>query len=77
MIKIDKGVPMPTGATGRPPNRYPWVGMEIGDSFFVPGRKAATMGGTLASAKKTHGYICRCRTVTEDGVAGVRVWRVA
>lgn len=69
MFKIDKNIPLPKSR-----NNYPLGDMEIGDSFFIPGATPARMGSAFANykPKKFSG-----RTVTEDGVKGCRVWRVA
>jgi hypothetical protein len=67
-ITIDKGVPMPVGSA----TKYPWLQMEIGDSFFT-NVSTSTMGaGHSARAKKDgHKYVTR-----KEGT-GCRVWRVA
>lgn len=72
MIQIDKNVPM-TGKTGAP-SKYPYAVMEIGDSFFVPGKKGVgqVFNPATVSPKKFTGRVC-----AESGVSGVRIWRVA
>lgn len=53
--------------------KYPLKDMEIGDSFFAPGRKSNSVSASIARAypkKFTR------REVTENGVVGVRVWRI-
>lgn len=59
--------------------------MQPGDSFFVPGAKAAptdkregcTLHFSAFGAKKRHpGTEWTIRAVTENGVNGARVWRV-
>ena len=65
--------------------KYPWEGMEVGDSFFVPqdGRGRTPLVSNLCSCAK--GYAKRVgegvdfvtRYVKEKGHGeGVRVWRV-
>lgn len=74
MIKIDKGVPIPPhGNAGS--KKYPILSMEVGDSFFAPGKKP-TANMAMSKARKTLGYRFSQRAVVENGVAGVRVWRV-
>ncbi len=74
-IKIDKNIPAPTTGAGAPP-KYPFGEMEIGDSFFI----ANATGNALISASKNwrkNGEKYTSRTVTEDGVPGCRIWRIA
>lgn len=68
-IKIDKGIPAPDRSRAK----YPLAAMELGDSFFVPGKTAALVGASFArhAPKKF-----AARGVTENGVKGVRVWRI-
>lgn len=67
-IKIEKGIPMPArrGTTG-----VAWGAMEIGDSAFIPRTNVYYAG------RGRNGFKFRSRTVTENGVKGVRVWRIA
>ena len=74
-IEIESNVPIPESTSGRR-LKYPFESLEVGDSFFVEGKEPAQVSGSKKhfSAKLGHRYICR--TVTEDGVKGVRLWRV-
>ena len=76
-IKIDKDVPCPPKQRGggRPP-QYPFAELEVGDSFFAPGTTTKTFGGTVSNTRRRLGITLVTRTVEEDGVSGVRVWRV-
>ena len=70
-IKIEKGIPLPASGKGAP--KYPYVGCEVGDSFFVPGKKPVHMSGHCSSVRRRYPerkYISR----TVPG--GVRVWRI-
>lgn len=71
---VDDHIPMPNNAGGRV--RYPWKQMGIGQSFFVPNIPESTRRG-LPSAARYSGIKVVTRNVTENGVPGVRVWRVA
>lgn len=71
-IKIDKNVPMPKEKRGKPCG-YPWRQMEIGDSFFVSEKGYSG----FHTWTKRLGIKISIRKVTENGVTGVRVWRVA
>jgi hypothetical protein len=74
-FEIDKNVPLPPNAGKPGGGKYPWASMEIGDSFFAPGK----VGARVATAGKRGGGQSKftIRTVTENGVRGVRVWRIA
>lgn len=75
MIKIDKGVPMPE--TRGKPNTYPIRELEVGDSFFAPGKIRTGMTGTMRLIRLETGRTFTTRSVTEDGIAGIRVWRLS
>jgi hypothetical protein len=70
MFKIEKGVPIPAKRTNRATG-YPWGQMEVGDSFYAPGKRSADFSAYRAAALK-HGIRY---TVRKEG-DGVRVWRV-
>jgi len=82
-VKIDKGVPMPTPITNA---IWPWKEMEPGDSFFAAGYVQSTKQRTEPKEKLMNpwtmgprivpGSTWAGRLVTENGVRGVRVWRV-
>lgn len=80
-IKIDTDVPLPDAYQSR--SKFPWKDMQPGHSFFAPGYKLANMPGeekqfTISHAKlAVPGSKWAARTVEENGVRGVRVWRVA
>lgn len=75
---VQHGIPLP-----RPLFRakYPFAIMEVGDSFFAPCKRRVNgqESVTVAARKfaKSKGMRFASRTLTEDGVRGVRVWRVA
>ena len=73
-LKIDKGVPIPTHTrTGW----SQWRQLEPGDSVFVPWRRQTSLSSTLCSkSMRRDGYRFITRTCTEDGVKGVRGWRI-
>lgn len=72
-IKIDKGIPLPKQVRT---SKYPFADLGVGDSFFVPGVKAASLGNAAKHHAARTGHSYRSRTVTEDGVLGARIWRV-
>ena len=69
----------------KPPAReakYPWAYMSPGDSFFAPEHTTACGTGwpriaTAYGRKCVPGSVWRIRTVVEDGIQGVRVWRIS
>jgi hypothetical protein len=77
-FKLDDNVPIPETSRGERPSKYPWDTMNVGQSFFVPGAKQSTFNTlTAGRTKKYNGerkFISKA--VTEDGVEGVRVWRI-
>lgn len=55
---------------------FPFQGMDVGDSFFVPTLKPAGAIYTIESlAKDVHAHV-QARPAIKDGYLGVRVWRV-
>lgn len=72
-IKIDKNVALPTSGANA---KYPFADLSIGDSFFAPGRTSAQISPCTAHAQRERGGKFTARTVTENGVKGVRVWRI-
>lgn len=77
MIQIDSDIPMPffQGKSGRP-ETYPWGKLEVGQSFFVPNGNDRWFRSSCGAAGKRYGWQFRVRAWTENGVEGVRVWRV-
>ena len=75
MFKIDKNVPISRSSFGR---KYPLSDLQPGESFFVPlteGHQQYIQSRAWAYGKK-HGLKFTCSLVTEDGVRGIRVWRL-
>ena len=76
-IKIETGIPIPKQ---KGTSKYPFQSMKIGDSFFVPNIHVSALSGSMINARNSMNapkakWITR--TVTENGVKGVRVWRIA
>lgn len=55
---------------------FPFAGMSIGDSFFIPTLRTAYMTYVIENSAKKEGMAMRVYTVTEDGLLGVRAWRI-
>ena len=69
-IAITKGLPAPRGRRAK----YPFRDMQVGDSFFAPG---SSVIGIHGCARRHRPMRFTCRSVVEDGVAGIRVWRIS
>lgn len=75
---VEKGVPIPSRRNIGRPSIYPWASMQVGDSFFAPiGKGKAGVAKGSYNAQKLHGIKLTTRSVTENGRAGVRIWRTA
>lgn len=72
-FEIDDDVPLSSAHR----RKYPYRDLRIGQSFFVPDATHQLISGSMHPAKKRLGRKFTARTVTENGVKGVRVWRVA
>ncbi|MEI2419605.1 hypothetical protein V6O07_04980 [Arthrospira platensis SPKY2] len=75
MFTIEKNVPL-VAVGNRRTSKYPYAQLDVGDSFFVPGTTTKSLGSAAANAAKKLGVVFATRTVTENGVTGVRIWRV-
>lgn len=79
-IKVESGIPMPAHNSRQ--GKYPWRAMAVGDSFFVPigghhgVNSAASISHGVSYMRKRYSLHFLYRTVIEDGIKGVRVWRV-
>jgi hypothetical protein len=73
-FKIDRGMPAPPPNRGRR-NKYPTDELDVGDSFFVPGKVHSQLSGVKANAKRK-GINLVLRRDKVDGIVGVRVFRV-
>lgn len=55
---------------------FPYSGMDIGDSFFIPTMKPAYMGYIIDTTAKNYGIRMKTFPVYHDGCIGVRAWRI-
>lgn len=55
---------------------FPFEGMSVGDSFFVPTLKPAEMIYIVDTRSKVAKVKVKAYTSLKDGNLGVRVWRV-
>lgn len=69
-IKIEKDIPLPAmGINGKPPCKYPWREMAVGDSFFVVGKWKKSLAGMGSQRHAPKRFVSR----RENG--GYRIWR--
>lgn len=73
-MEIEKGILIPKSGYGRPTSAI-WSKMEVGDSVFFEGRRSNNIGN-LTRVERSKGKRFTCRTLVENGVSGVRVWRI-
>ena len=71
MLAIDDNIPIPEKRT----HKYPFGNMKVGQSFFAPNIGRDYPLSSLGN-KRFHPKKFRQSTVTENGVTGLRVWRI-
>ena len=55
---------------------FPFQGMDIGDSFFIPTLRFAEMIYAITTGAKRAKIRVKVFVTTKDGHIGVRAWRV-
>ena len=75
MIRIEKGLPIPEDVRL---GGYPFKDMKVGDSFALPRAKKSALYAAVHHFKKKSGSKAKftIRSVIEDGIDMVRVWRL-
>lgn len=77
--RIDKGIPLPPDgrSSGKRNGQNVFMHMDVGDSVFVPAAEFLQRGHSLSAyaSYKMSVQFTR-RAACENGVEGVRVWRV-
>jgi hypothetical protein len=56
---------------------FPYLTMEVGDSFFMPTVRPAYGHYIIDVTSKRVDVVMKTHTVIEDNVLGVRAWRVS
>lgn len=56
---------------------FPFPGMEVGDSFFIPTVRPAALIYVIDSRAKAYGIKVKSYTTSKEGHLGVRVWRIS
>ena len=74
-IAIDNDIPIPEV---KHRIRYPFEQMQVGQSFFVPEPRSKTVRSSVGHYQRRSDSTAEfiTRTLTENGVKGIRVWRV-
>lgn len=55
---------------------FPFNGMDVGESFFIPTLRPANMIYVVDTRAKAAGIKVRAFVTTHDSCLGVRVWRI-
>lgn len=55
---------------------FPFEGMSVGDSFFIPTLKTSAMIYAIESGAKRVGIKVKTFVTMKDGCLGVRTWRI-
>jgi len=77
MMDIQKNIAIPTVSRASTSKiRDDLSKLEAGDSFFLAAKTTNQAHSTFSPVAKTLGFKLTVRSVEEDGVCGVRVWRV-
>jgi len=63
--------------TGEPVWLFPFSGMGVGDSFFIPTLRPAAMIFAVSEEAKQAKVKIKVFTVKYEGYLGIRVWRVS
>jgi hypothetical protein len=76
-IEIEKGIPIPTPRKNLA-EQYPLMDLKPGDSFFFAAspKEALNRRMSISQWAKKNGILLTTRIRVEDGVHGMRVWRV-
>lgn len=70
MIKIDKGIPMPTGRV-----KYPFAQMKVGDSFAFPIRNRSSVAMSAINYALKHDGT-KFTVSAKRGATEGRCWRI-
>ena len=73
MVTIIKGINFPKATRNRPAEGYPFADMEVGDMFFLAGRKTCHAVNLTNKADASKKFVAR--KFEQEGVAGLGVWR--
>lgn len=72
MIEIDKDIPVPEQKPGGGARKYPWLEMDVGDSFIFPDKRANAHANAWHASIR-YGRKFSVRRTPE----GLRIWRIS
>lgn len=72
-LKIEKGIPIPD----RRSIASDLARFEVGDSAFIADGNGSTLYNSIYAYGRRHQVSFRIKAVTEAGVDGFRIWRIA
>lgn len=75
-IVINDDIPLPAQRLRGRPSPYPFSTMAVGQSFFTVAASSTAIYKSASYYGKCKGRKFTVRSVTENGVDGVRVWRI-
>ncbi len=75
IIRYDIPAP-PVRRRGRP-QKYPWAELQVGGTFFAPGKTNNQIAACARHRTRRLGHQFTTEVRTEQGVKGTRVWRIA
>ena len=55
---------------------YPFLGMEVGDSFFIPTLTPSPITYSVIEAAKEQGLKIKVYPAMVDNIMGLRIWRI-
>jgi hypothetical protein len=73
---MSKKLPSEAAPLDEPEWLFPYEYMLVGESFFIPTMRPAYMGYIIDTTSKKVGIKMKTFTCTENGVLGVRSWRM-
>jgi len=73
---MSKKPPSEGAALDEPEWLFPYEFMLVGESFFIPTMRPAYMAYIIDTTSKKVGIKMKTFTYTENGVLGVRAWRI-
>ena len=71
-ITVDKGIPIPADRERRGKSKYPWRGMDVGDSFLCA---TGTVKSIVTQISVVNGRLAPRHFVCVRVDGGQRVWR--
>lgn len=78
---VDTDIPPPVRSRGGSQGLYQFGRLAVGNSLFItadtPRARASARSAARMYGVRHPGWNYQAKTVTEDGIKGLRVWRIA